>query len=339
MKKVRLYQRKDRPGWHVSWRQNGREIKRALPNKKLAEHFQAIIYHELNTGVLRSNINLPWDMLTARYLLTYDIRRLAPSSKYESGLTLRHFEYINGPVSSKNINQQHLDLFSLERGDLVGDHTLKKDLSNLRAFIRWAQKNNYLERNLAVTMIKVSQRPPVALSTKQIQSLLISARQRSATWYIRILLAITTGLRSSDIDRLKIADLDFENQAIRTYSKKTKKTMSARPMHSALVPILTRYIAELPAGQVKLLADDTHTHKKYKKIRNRAGLAGLRFHDLRSVFSFILQSKDVPLSVVQNLLEHSSPALTERIYTQTNPLLAPAVERLPVNDWLLTNEY
>jgi len=32
--------------------------------------------------------------------------------------------------------------------------------------------------------------------------------------------------------------------------------------------------------------------------------------------------------------EHSSPSLTARTYTRTDTMLAPAVERLPVDEWL-----
>ena len=110
--------------------------------------------------------------------------------------------------------------------------------------------------------------------------------------------------------------------------------METRPLHSSLIPILTRYVAELPDGQTKLLDRDTNTWKKWKRIRTRAGLPDLRFHDLRSVFSTALQAQDVPLSVVQNLLEHSSAELTQKHYTNVNPLLAPAVERLPIGRWL-----
>jgi len=82
------------------------------------------------------------------------------------------------------------------------------------------------------------------------------------------------------------------------------------------------------------LAGDTNTFKKWKAIRERAGLPNLRFHDLRSVFSTTLQSKGVSLTAVQSLLEHSSPELTAKYYTNTSSMLAPAIQLLPVDDWL-----
>jgi len=334
MRKVRIFKRTDRPGWYVSWREDGREKKRALPDKKTADHYASVKYHELNMEVFRSQIDLPWPDLVYRYMRTYDVRRLAASSKYEGNLTLRHFENLFGQFSSKNISQDMIDEFIILRAEKVGEWTLNKEISNLRAFLNWGQKNFYLSRNLEVHKVKATPRTPRSLTELQVHRLLESAKQRSDCWYIRVLLAVTTGLRSGDIDHLTIADLDFETCSVHTRSKKTRKSMSARPLHSHIIPELTSYVGELPAGQVKLLTD-SNTFKKWKKIRKRAGLPDLRFHDLRSVFSNALQSRDVPTSIVQSLLEHSSPDLTAKTYTNTDKMLAPAVERLPVSEWLL----
>jgi len=334
MKKVRTYQRKDRPGWYISWRENGKERKRAFPSKHLADHYARIKYTELNSETLRTMVDLPWEELKAEYLRTYDVRQLEKSSKYQATNTLDLFEAVNGPVSSQNILQGVIDVFILERAKDIGEWTLNKDISNIRAFLRWGQKRRYITRDLEVEKVKATPRVVVSLKDAQVKNLLISARQRSEIWYVRILLATTTGLRKNDLENIQVGDIDFENHSLISRSKKTRRIMETRPLHSSLIPILTRYVAELPDGQTKLLDRDTNTWKKWKKIRTRAGLPDLRFHDLRSVFSTALQAQDVPLSVVQNLLEHSSAELTQKHYTNVNPLLAPAVERLPIRRWL-----
>jgi len=334
MKKVRIYKPKDRPGWYISWRENGREKKRSCGDKKMAEHYASIMYHALNIECYQTDIDLPWPDLFAEYLRTYDVRRLTTAAKYEGSLTLRHFERLIGPLSSRNITQGVIDTFILARAQAVSDHTLNKDISNFRAFLAWGRKSHFINRELEINKVKTADRDVISLTDKQVRNLLISARQRSECWYVRVLLAITTGLRSKDIDSLTIQDIDFENCSLRTHSKKTRKSMAARPLHTSIVPVLAGFVAELPAGQTRILAADTITHKKWKRIRERAGLPDLRFHDLRSVFSTALQSRGVSLSVAQALLEHSTPSLTARSYTNTNPMLSPAIERLPVGEWL-----
>jgi integrase len=74
--------------------------------------------------------------------------------------------------------------------------------------------------------------------------------------------------------------------------------------------------------------------KWWKKICEAAGLADLKFHDLRKTFGSILAQNGISTAVTQKLLEHSSLCLTNKIYTNVDPVLRHAVEQLPVGDWL-----
>ena len=65
-----------------------------------------------------------------------------------------------------------------------------------------------------------------------------------------------------------------------------------------------------------------------------AGLSDLKFHDLRKTFGSILAQNGVSTAVTQRLLEHASPRLTNKVYTNVDPVLRHAVEKLPVGDWL-----
>ena len=334
MKKVRIFQRKDRPGWYVEWREAGKKKRRALHTKQQAAHFAHIKYTEINNDIFRTVVDLPWQELKTEYLRTYDVRRLADSSKYQAAHTLDLFEQINGYRSSQAITQAMLDLYIIARAETIGEWTLNKEIANLRAFLNWGKKHKYMSGDLEVHKVKATPRLVVSLTNQQVKNLTISARQRSETWYVRVLLAVTTGLRAQDIERIQIADIDFENSTLVSRSQKTRKVMETRPLHPSITPILAAYVAEVAPGQAILHRGDTNTHKKWKAIRQRAGLPDLRFHDLRSVFSTALQARDVPLSVVQQLLEHSSADLTQRQYTNVDPLLAPAVEKLPIKEWI-----
>ncbi len=65
-----------------------------------------------------------------------------------------------------------------------------------------------------------------------------------------------------------------------------------------------------------------------------AGLVDLKFHDLRRTFCSLLAQNGVSTAVTQRLLEHSSPNLTNKVYTNVDPVLRHAVEQLPVGKWL-----
>ncbi|MBN2293312.1 MAG: tyrosine-type recombinase/integrase [Pirellulales bacterium] len=60
---------------------------------------------------------------------------------------------------------------------------------------------------------------------------------------------------------------------------------------------------------------------QWRKICDKAGLSGLKFHDLQNTFASILAQNGVSTAVTQRLLEHSSPNLTNKIYTNVDPVL------------------
>ena len=60
----------------------------------------------------------------------------------------------------------------------------------------------------------------------------------------------------------------------------------------------------------------------------------MKFHDLRKTFCSLLAQNRVSTAVTQRLLEHSSPNLTNKVYTNVDPVLRQAIERLQVENWL-----
>ncbi len=84
----------------------------------------------------------------------------------------------------------------------------------------------------------------------------------------------------------------------------------------------------------ELFIGDRFSQNRWEKIRQKVGLANLRFHDLRKTFGSILAQNSISTAVTQKLLEHSSPDLTNKVYTNVDPVLRHAVDQIPVDDWL-----
>ena len=150
---------------------------------------------------------------------------------------------------------------------------------------------------------------------------------------MRILLALGTGLRRGDIESLKISDIDSENNCICTTSKKTKKCMSSRPVSAEVMSELSKYVCSIDARQEKLFRTKFN-YRLWRKICKIAGLADLKFHDLRRTFCSMLAQNGVSTAVTQRLLEHSSPNLTNKIYTNVDPVLRESIDKLPIQKWL-----
>ena len=85
-------------------------------------------------------------------------------------------------------------------------------------------------------------------------------------------------------------------------------------------------------------------HRNNGKNQEKANLLGIsgvsacfrlcRARHKRKTFCSLLAQNGVSTAVTQRLLEHSSPNLTNKVYTNVDPVLRHAVEQLPVANWL-----
>ena len=332
MKKVWTYKRKNIKGWWVGWHESGKRKAKALPARKLAEHYCYLKYSQLNSNVFTGIVAINWKQMIDEYRESKKVQGVTEATLYETSLTLRHFERLIGKCSSKQIAQNSIDKFILQRGTEIKRSTLNKDIRNLRTFINWCREKRYLNGAIKIRELKEDERPVKSLNDAQVKKLMLVAEPYQAI-RMRILLALGTGLRRGDIESLKISDIDFANNYITTASKKTRKSMGSRPVSAAVMTELSKYISEFDPRQEKIF-NDNFSHKRWKKICKAAGLADLKFHDLRKTFGSMLAQNGISTAVTQKLLEHSSPRLTNKIYTNVDPVLRHAVEQLPVGDWL-----
>jgi integrase len=223
-------------------------------------------------------------------------------------------------------------MFVLKRSKEVGRNTLNKDIRNLAAFLGWAAKNHFVAAGSELRKVRVAQKPVTSLSAQQVRDL-ITVASSYPTLRLRVLLAVTTGLRRGDIEAIRIGNIHFDRNTIATRNRKAGKAMPERPIPEAIMMELSNYVATLPEGQERLFPDK-FSPKRWEKVRKVTGLPALEFHDLRKTFASLLAQRGVSTAVTQRLLEHSSPQLTNDVYTNVDPVLRQAVSLLPVAEWL-----
>jgi len=270
--------------------------------------------------------------MIAEYREAKKVQGVTEGTLYEIALSLRNFERLVGKCNSKQITQSAIDKFILQRGTEVSRPTLNKDIRNLKTFLNWCKKKRYVNNQIELKELKEEEKPVRSLNDIEIKKLL-KVTEPYPSMKVRVLLALATGLRRGDIDSLRISDIDFETNSISTTSRKTKKSMASRPVSAEIMTELSKYVCGLDVGQEKLF-HKRFNHRKWRKICKTAGLADLKFHDLRKTFCSLLAQNGVSTAVTQRLLEHSSPYLTNKVYTNVDPVLRHAVEQLPVGEWL-----
>ena len=109
--------------------------------------------------------------------------------------------------------------------------------------------------------------------------------------------------------------------------------MAERPIPEEVMTELSNYVTTLSDGQERLFVD-RFSPKKWKTTWKAAGLPRTKFHDLRKTFASLLAQRGVSTAVTQRLLEHSTPQLTNDVYTNVDPVLRQAISQLPVSEWV-----
>jgi len=219
MKKVWIYKRENIIGWWVGWYESGNRKAKALPTKELAEHYKHIKYTQLNSDVFTGVVAADWNQMVEEYREAKKVQGVTEGTLYENALSLRNFERLVGKCSSKQITQNIIDKFILQRGSEIRRATLNKDIRNLKTFVNWCRENRYLNGTVKIKELKEEERPVKSLNTIQIKNLLLAAKPYQIM-RLRIILALGTGLRRGDIESLKVSDVDIANNYITTKMEK-----------------------------------------------------------------------------------------------------------------------
>jgi integrase len=127
-----------------------------------------------------------------------------------------------------------------------------------------------------------------------------------------VLLSINTGLRRGELLALSWTDIDFQERllTVRGASAKTGDTRYV-PLNDEAVTLLKDW-REDSAEIDRVFPVTTSFKTSWGALLKRAGIAQLRWHDLRHHFASRLVQAGVPLNTVRELLGHGSLAMTLR---------------------------
>jgi integrase len=198
-----------------------------------------------------------------------------------------------------------------------------------------------------------------SLTLEQAHRLLESVRGHRLEMLLT--LALTTGLRRGEMLAIRWTDVDLEHQTVKVqrtvayilrygYVENEQKTAAGRRvvlLPSFVVDMLKEHRVEQLEARLKvgsawedrdLLFTDLrggyfnprYLGKSMKRVIAEAGLPpDITLHTLRHSAATILLSMGVPLKVIQELLGHSSYAITADIYTD----VLPSMQKEAMGKW------
>jgi integrase/recombinase XerD len=203
-------------------------------------------------------------------------------------------------------------------------------ISGMKFF--YHQMLGWNDKQLFIAPRKRSWQLPEVLGQKEVERLLLAAaKQRDRCL---LMTAYATGLRVSELVRLKVGAIDSERMMVRVEQGKGRKDRYTI-LSPRLLTELRSYWKEhrspsylFPNRKGGPISID-YAQRIYNLVKQKAGLQkGKGIHTLRHCFATHLLEAGVDLRTIQTLLGHNSMASTERylqirqhrITTTVNPL-------------------
>jgi integrase len=277
------------------------------------------------------------------------ISRYAESTKEMFEHYLRIFSKDLAEITDTNINELHLEKI-YERydrdGNFVSFGSINPELieqylfTKLRKGYYWVRNMRnalsaffrYLNRNYDFTNVigdlsfklnqyKVKNKPIKSLSKHEVLKFyhyLISYSENLDRDVLLFTLIITTGCRRSEIIKLKVQDVNWEDNTI--IFPKTKHYQSRTvPLRQGIANCIRVYCKYYNLQADKYLFDLTPTklNNLFTKYLDLANLPRVGIHSLRHTFATFMTEAGADITVVQQLLGHSD-LFTTKEYVNPN---------------------
>ena len=206
--------------------------------------------------------------------------------------------------------------------------TVNRELSLLRRVLNVAKRNRWISENpfeLGDSLIKLGdEKPRERILSRDEEERLLAACTGWRT-HLRpvIICALDTGMRRGEMFKLKWADIDFDGRiiTIRAFNTKTERQRQVAITERLAEELekLYHHFSRDPASLVFGITTSVKT--AFNKVKKIAGLADLRFHDLRHTHATRLVALSVHLSEVGRQLGHTQERTT---YRYVNPNIETA---------------
>lgn len=151
--------------------------------------------------------------------------------------------------------------------------------------------------------------------------------------YILFILGINTGLRISDMLKLKVKDVHNQSHIVLKEQKTSKNKRFL--INSNLKQELETYIKEMEAeehlfqsriGQNKPLTR-FQAYRIFSEAGRKAGLESIGCHSTRKTFGYHHYKKNKDVALLQKIFNHSSPSITLDYIGITQDIMDSSIEK------------
>lgn len=312
-----LYRRAKSGYWWCRFSIGGREVRQSTRTleRKEAEEYEARLRSRYWREVKLGESFHSFGAAAERYLAETDKR-----SKDKDEQRIRWFSEFMRDLPLREVNRDVLDAARrrLTREGLSRT-TANHYLGVLRAILRRAQSEwGWLDAVPKIPLYRVPPADPRWLTREQFLELVrfLPPHTADLAWF-----AVATGLRRSNITGLTWDRIDLERATAYVPGTQAKAGRGIPiPLNAEAIGILERwkgrhpvYVFTFRGKRITQVAT-----RVWRRATKAAGLAGLRFHDLRHTWASWQVQAETPLSVVQALGGWQTPGMVAR-YAHLSP--------------------
>jgi integrase len=143
-----------------------------------------------------------------------------------------------------------------------------------------------------------------------------------------VVLALTTGMRMSEILRIKWINIDFTRGLIKIVETKNNETRSAALVGTAFDLLQSRHKSSKTAHVFSEIKTRHQLHKWFRQAVDIAEIEDFRFHDLRHCAATYLAQSGATLTELAEALGHKTLAMVSRYSHLTEGHNKPLVEKM-----------
>ncbi|BFI73473.1 recombinase XerC [Nanoarchaeota archaeon] len=193
----------------------------------------------------------------------------------------------------------------------LDSNSLRLYVRSISSFLKFLDNENLAKQ---IKAPKVDKRLPKFITIEEFQKLLDSASNKRDKLIIKFL--FYTGVRVSELVKIKKSDIIFEEGLVKVFGKGGKERIV--PLPKELLDEIRDYINNINTEYLFPLS----TRQVERIIKETAKKAGINKkvtpHVLRHSLATTLLSKGIDIRYIQELLGHSSLSITQ-IYTHVIP--------------------
>lgn len=202
-----------------------------------------------------------------------------------------------------------------------GPATTNRYMSALRSAWNWGRAAGLVlqDRTWPTRLMLTEPRERTRyLSDDELSRLLTAAAEHSPVLSAAVLVAIGTGVRRSELLRIRWADVDFNRATLRVLLSKNGEARAV-PLPGAAADALralkqgsvvsTKAVFLNPDGEP---LDNNQLEYLWRQVRVAAGLHDFHWHDLRHTCASILAQNGATLLEIGSVLGHRSASVTKR---------------------------